>query len=950
MGTATAQCPAAPKPQQYPPPPMPRPGPEHPPPAVLTVAELEAAVAALPGKRDALREAFDRLAACSPSPLPFAWEDLDAHLSSLQWSISLRFLQLRALEAARAAPAAAAPGEARGGGTGVNLEEEEVVVVGVEEEAVKEEEDVVEAEERVVEQEEEEKADEEMQEGDDDEAGDEIGKGGNYQKEARDEVLGEELEAPNDKIGNQIKDGNDVVEEQGAADEMRVANEERSTEDGKKAFQDKEEDANMEAEQIMEDGKKTSLNKQKDANMEEAATKKAPALLGKEQEACGEKLVEEEGQEAHEEVQNAKNTTKEEEKAKKVSLDQGSQPRSGPIEFNDLAEAFASMDARRLVKLLNTNIGISTEFHAAMHHSQEEEEEEKADEEMQEGDDEEAGDKIGKGVKDEDEVLKKQEVVEVAGDKISNVIKDEKDARVEMQVASEERSTKDGKKVSQDKGEEQSMEDAKKPSLDKEEDVNMEEAATKKASAVHCKEREACGEKHVEEEEQEAHKEEQSAKNATKEEEKAKKVSLDQGSQPRPGPIEFNDLAAVFASMDARRLVELIHTNVNVGLSTEFQAAMHHASDGAALSLRVVELFLHDKMLKTNRVWANCVRLIRTVPEVVTKLSTESTEQAKQLAKDWKEMIDNPGSCMALGSLASWGLLYFLISYNIVSEFDTVEIFRLFGTIPLKQQQLNYSVLCKGLGLTDRIPELMDYLIGNGQKMGVSYSLSLLKGYVEKAKHTFMEISQKNMTRQSLNEVIIKELDSLRMACDLAKQQIPDSDLRSGIMAEINALLGKFDRKLSLANASTASTSNPQQQQWESNKKRRKKEEHHHKEQEIQQQMQQNKLGERLEKRQNKQEQEQEKPQEKHQHLKRRRQRTPKLSAWASYAAQNVLEPLRGHYVHPSFTATHGVHHGYPAQPGWPGVHCAPPPAPQLGGPEYVGPSYPFYPHPQYYT
>jgi hypothetical protein len=49
----------------------------------MTVAELGAAVAALPGKRDALREAFDRLAASSPSPLPFAWEDVDAHLSSL---------------------------------------------------------------------------------------------------------------------------------------------------------------------------------------------------------------------------------------------------------------------------------------------------------------------------------------------------------------------------------------------------------------------------------------------------------------------------------------------------------------------------------------------------------------------------------------------------------------------------------------------------------------------------------------------------------------------------------------------------------------------------------------------------------------------------------------------------------------------------------------------------
>jgi len=153
----------------------------------------------------------------------------------------------------------------------------------------------------------------------------------------------------------------------------------------------------------------------------------------------------------------------------------------------------------------------------------------------------------------------------------------------------------------------------------------------------------------------------------------------------------------------------LIYTNV--GLSSKFHAAMSRAPDGAALSLRIVELFLHDKTLKTNKVWNNCVGLIQTVPGVVTKLSAESIERAKQLAKDWKEMIDNPRSWMTLGSLSSWGLLNFLISYNIVSEFDTKEIFQIFGTIPRKQQRKNHSVLLKGLGLADRIPGSVAYFV-----------------------------------------------------------------------------------------------------------------------------------------------------------------------------------------------------------------------------------------------
>jgi len=542
----------------------------------------------------------------------------------------------------------------------------------------------------------------------------------------------------------------------------------------------------------------------------------------------------------------------------------------------------------------------------------------------------------------------------------------------------------DAKKASLDKEEEEQIkEDAKKAPLDKEEDGDMDEAATNKASAVQGKEQEACNEKEVEEDEQEAHKEEQDAKNTTREE-KAKNVSQDQGSGAPPGPVEFDDLAAAVISMDARRLVKLIHSNV--GLSSKFHAAMSRAPDGAALSLRIVELFLHDKTFKTNKIWNNCVGLIQTVPEVVTKLSTESIEHAKQLAKDWKEMIDNPGSQTALGSLSSWGLLNFLSSYNIVSEFDTKEIFRIFGTIPRKQQRKNHSVLLKGLGLADRIPELMDYLIGNGQQLNVLYlapffnlvdkypPLCLLKGYVEKVKQTVMEISQKSMTRQSLREVIIKELD-LRVAHDLAKQRITDSGLRTGIMAEIHGLLHEFGKKKrSLADASTALTSNPQQQKAESSKKRKKEQaQDHHTGHESQQERQQSKPGEKLEKKQKKPQQEQQQkkqnePQKEQQQkqedkLQEKQQKRPRRRTPTSPSAWTMMQ--RGHSGHPPYAAmqgvhhaypaqpgwpgVQGVHHAYPAQPGWPGVHCAPPFAPQIGAPEYIRPFDPFYHRPEFY-
>ncbi|PUZ38101.1 hypothetical protein GQ55_9G170100 [Panicum hallii var. hallii] len=493
---------------------MPRPGHGHPPPAgEMTVAELGAAVAALPGKRDALREAFDRLAACSPSPLPFAWEDVDAHLSSLQSSISLRFCQVRALEAARPAPNAAAPGETRGDGTGENLEEEKEMVEVVEE-VVEEEEEVVEVEVEEEVEEEEEKADEDMQEGGDDEADDKIGKDGK-DEEASDEVLQEEEveEVTDDRIGNDIKDDNEAMgEEKNSDEEMQVVNEEvQSSEDAEKAFQEKEDDANM-----------------------------------------------------------------------------------------------------------------------------------------------------------------------------------------------EQQSREDRKIGSQDK-EDASMED--------EQDTGVEEAVTTKAPAMQGKEEEACGVKQEKEEEQKAREEEEGSKNVTTEETAvAEEVSQDQGNRALPGG--FSDRTAACANMDAQRIVKLLFTNT--GLNLEFHAALHRAPDAAALALHVVELFLHDKMLKTNKAWVNCVGLIRMVPVVVTELSADMIEQAKPVAMDWKEMIDNSECCTVLGSLASWAFLYFIISYNIVSEFETKEIFHLFATMPSKQQKMNYAMLFKDLRLTDRILGLHLFCRVNG--------------------------------------------------------------------------------------------------------------------------------------------------------------------------------------------------------------------------------------------
>ncbi|XP_066387715.1 uncharacterized protein [Miscanthus floridulus] len=151
-------------------------------PAMMPMEDLEGAIAELPAKKDALREAFDSLAACSPYPLPFTWEDLDAHVSSVQSSISRRFRQLRALEAAR-------PGSTSKNKEGANEVEEEEVEEEEEEEEVEEEE-----EEEVVEEEEEEEEVEEEEEEEDEEEDEEEEENDKQMKEADDYIGNQAME------------------------------------------------------------------------------------------------------------------------------------------------------------------------------------------------------------------------------------------------------------------------------------------------------------------------------------------------------------------------------------------------------------------------------------------------------------------------------------------------------------------------------------------------------------------------------------------------------------------------------------------------------------------------------------------------------------------------------------------------------------------------------------
>ncbi|KAF8674444.1 hypothetical protein HU200_048278 [Digitaria exilis] len=431
---------------------------------------------------------------------------------------------------------------------------------------------------------------------------------------------------------------------------------------------------------------------------------------------------------------------------------------------------------------------------------EEEEEEEEEEEDEEEGEEEEEEE-----VEEEGEEEEADKEVQDANGNIGNQAKDDNKGCVdEEQDADEEEAVaiKSAGQYNEADGETQEVD----------QDADEEEAVATKVSAG--QDNDAEGEtQEVDRDEQEDEEEEQDT-----EDEMAAKMTQKQ-LEWLP-PCGRKDLVAACKRMDAEMLVQSMIC-VSVILKKKLLFAMCHAPDPAALVLQVIKLFLSSKNFKCDKAWENCVRLIRWLYVESVKPSAVTTDEAKPVAMHWKEIIGGQDSCGELDLAAAWGLLHFLVSYNIVSEFDIHYTIRIFAVAHRKVNK-NTVKFCKDLGFTDRISDLIDYMIGIGQHIEAyhmvqafhledTYPLpSILKGLIEKVKQTAVQIFNKNKTCKYSNRGKTKEVKDLWIARHLAEKELVDSSQRSAIMAEIKHLLGICKKK-----------------HKQSNKKRRKGEQEH---------------------------------------------------------------------------------------------------------------------------
>lgn len=538
-------------------------------------------------------------------------------------------------------------------------------------------------------------------------------------------------------------------------------------------------------------------------------------------------------------------------------------------------------------------------------------------------------------VEEEDEVVEEEEEEEEVEEEM--VEEDEEEEQEEEEEEEQEEEEADDEIDNQKEEDREGGEDNKRDA--------DEETLTTKVSAGQGKETEG-------EEELDGYAQGDGEEQGTEEEEMVEETTKKQlRGLPADGRKEFVEACK---RMDAETLVEFV---ICFSISSKkLLSAMHHAPDPAALVLQVVKLLVSNKNFRCYKVWVQCITLFRWLSMKSAKHSADTTEQAKLVAKDWKKMIDNTVCCRELDTL-SRGLLQFLIAYNIVSEFNIHDIISIFAMVRKGYKNNNIAKLCEDLGLADRATGLIDYMIGNGQHPEVFHLVqnfnledkyppfSLLKGYIQKAKQTFVEMFKKSQTHESLNWAIPKEL---WIAHYLAEQKLTDSKQRSAIMAEIKYLMSGYEKKQRSENLSTWASQHPPTESKRRNRKRKEEEQEHHEAQYNQQQQEQNEnkliQGKRH---QLHQENMAQVTQQQQQHMQpTTRPATLKLPTPAIPLVLNAAQIQN--FARPAYAAVPGVHN-YPAQPGWSAAQGSPF-VPQFMSPQYMGlPFNPFGLHPTCY-
>ncbi|KAL8106531.1 FRIGIDA-like protein 3 [Apium graveolens] len=175
-----------------------------------------------------------------------------------------------------------------------------------------------------------------------------------------------------------------------------------------------------------------------------------------------------------------------------------------------------------------------------------------------------------------------------------------------------------------------------------------------------------------------------------------------------------------------------------------------------------------------------CIMLMECLSLVLANLDMDSfsyvisnvKERAKAIAEEWKpKLVDLELDASNGNSLEAHAFLQLISTFGVNSDYDPEVLSKMIPMVSRRQQTAD---LCRSLGLSERMPGVIDVLVNNGRQidavnLAFSFELtekyspvSLLKSYLTEARQATSPVRSANASPTVQTEVNERELTALK--------------------------------------------------------------------------------------------------------------------------------------------------------------------------------------------
>ncbi|KAK6163942.1 hypothetical protein DH2020_000806 [Rehmannia glutinosa] len=238
----------------------------------------------------------------------------------------------------------------------------------------------------------------------------------------------------------------------------------------------------------------------------------------------------------------------------------------------------------------------------------------------------------------------------------------------------------------------------------------------------------------------------------------------------------YPELVKLCQEMNSEGLHKFISDNRKnlATLRDEIPTALNAAADPASLILDSLKGFYGTDLPNLDARKDSNLLGLREPPPCVVLSRKMLRKRAKAIAEDWKPKLDDLDVDASNGnSLEAHAFLQLLATFGINSDFNQE---RLSNLIPMVSRRRQTAELCRYLGLSDKMPGVIDVLVKNGRQidavnLAFAFELtdqfspiSLLKSYLSEAKKVPSAAKPGNVSpaASTQSDVSEKELTALK--------------------------------------------------------------------------------------------------------------------------------------------------------------------------------------------